>query len=282
MNLFFTSDEHIGHGIASHLEQQGRATGIIKLAKRPFSGLEEMKETLIERHNETVSNSPGNLTVHVGDLFWHKVTLDDAQDYLNRLNGRHAFMFGNHDEFMVKYGKHLIANGYLDWIHGENKAGGAKLFAWNKMKLTVDHFAHRVWEGSHRGHWHVFGHSHNGLPALGKSFDIGVDGHDFRPWSMEEIAVKMSTLDPHHYIDNTGRVGEDRDVVLPATPTPCPECLVTGYHKMSCDSFGKVSRFDTNESVWPERHPHSIASKMCDNGFCLECQKVHSFFVEYE
>jgi calcineurin-like phosphoesterase family protein len=204
MNLFFTADEHIGHGRVNALERMGRCTGIIHLAKRPFSSLEEMKQTIITRHNQTVTNSNGNLTVHVGDWFWDNQGIGDILDYIHELNGRHAFMFGNHDEAMEKYGKFLLDGNHVDWIHGENKAGGAKIFRWNKHIITVDHFARRVWERSHKGGWHVYAHSHGALPPLGKSFDIGVDGHDFRPWSLEEIEAKMETLEQHHTIDNRG------------------------------------------------------------------------------
>ena len=45
-----------------------------------------------------------------------------------------------------------------------------------------------------------YGHCHNELPVIGKSFDIGVDGHNFEPWSLEEIEAKMNTLPQGHVI----------------------------------------------------------------------------------
>ncbi len=48
----------------------------------------------------------------------------------------------------------------------------------------------------------LYGHSHNELPTVGKSIDIGVDGHNFEPWSLEEIEVKMATLPQAHIITN--------------------------------------------------------------------------------
>lgn len=210
--LFFTADEHIGHGKVNHLERAGRRTGVLHWCKRPFDTLEQMKQVLIERHNAIVPPGKGTLTVHVGDWFWTNVSLEEALEYIHALNGRHAFQYGNHDEFMEKYGRFLVEQGHLDFIYGENKAGGTKIYRHQKRLLTVDHFAHRVWQGSHKGHGHVYGHSHNGLPGLGKSFDIGVDGHDFYPWSMEDIWAKMDTLAPHHTIDNTGRPDETDNV----------------------------------------------------------------------
>jgi len=58
----------------------------------------------------------------------------------------------------------------------------------------------RVWPKSHQGHWMVYGHSHQELPPQGLSFDIGVEGHNYAPWSLEEIESKMNKLTQHHVI----------------------------------------------------------------------------------
>ncbi len=194
-NIFITSDEHYGH------------QRIIDLAHRPFTSVEEMTETLIENHNKVVPDSLGFMTIHVGDLFWHTLTVDEATAILDRLHGRHAFIFGNHDELIETNVQFFQTR--LDFIIGENKASGSKIIHFNKRKITLNHYAQRVWDGSHKGNGHVYGHSHGCLPGLGKSFDIGVDAHDLRPWSLEEIEAKMATLPQHHTIDNTGAVSRD-------------------------------------------------------------------------
>lgn len=199
--IYITSDEHYGHAANNGYG------GILKLAKRPFADITEMREILILRHNTVVSDSKGNLTIHVGDMFWASMDVEEALYILSRLNGRHAFMYGNHDELIEK---HAELRSKFDWVVGKNKAGGAEVIRWNKHKITLNHFAQRVWEGSHKGHWHLYGHSHSALPGLGKSFDIGVDGNNFYPWSLEQIEKRMETLQQHHTIDNTGRgMGED-------------------------------------------------------------------------
>ena len=203
--LFITSDEHIGHA------------RIIDLANRPFTSLDEMKQTIVTNHNKKVPDSRGVLTVHVGDWLWHNMTLQEAIDYINLLHGRHAFMFGNHDELVERNLYHFRST--LDFVVGENKAGGAKIFNCDKMHVTADHFARRVWQGSHKGHGHVYGHSHSALPGLGRSFDIGVDGNNFTPWAIEEIVAKLRTIPPHHTINNTGE-GMTEDVVNEGWGTP--------------------------------------------------------------
>ena len=87
-----------------------------------------------------------------------------------------------------------------------------KIFNCDKMHVTADHFARRVWQGSHKGHGHVYGHSHSALPGLDRSFDIGIDGNNFTPWAIEEIVAKLRTIPPHHTINNTGE-GITEDVV---------------------------------------------------------------------
>jgi calcineurin-like phosphoesterase family protein len=216
---FITSDEHYGH------------LRIIELANRPFTSLLEMHETIIDRHNKKVPNNPNYLTIHAGDIFWHSLNPSEAAVILSRLHGSHAFLYGNHDELME--GNQSLRM-MFKWVKGENKAGGAHILNHNKRALTVNHFAQRVWQGSHKGHWHVYGHSHSTLPGLGKSFDIGVDGNDFTPWALEEIEARMETLPQPHTINNTGAGSVD---VVDGNLTACRECGQIGFHKMSCDQL---------------------------------------------
>jgi calcineurin-like phosphoesterase family protein len=52
----------------------------------------------------------------------------------------------------------------------------------------------RVWNRSHHGSWHLYGHSHGRLPEPPTllSMDVGVDTHDFRPWHYDEISGLMT------------------------------------------------------------------------------------------
>lgn len=60
--------------------------------------------------------------------------------------------------------------------------------------IVLCHYALRVWDRSHYGSWHLFGHSHGHLPGLGLSLDIGVDCHGYRPLSLAEVADNMRLL----------------------------------------------------------------------------------------
>jgi hypothetical protein len=52
----------------------------------------------------------------------------------------------------------------------------------------------RTWNKSHRGSWHLYGHSHGTLPddPHSMSFDVGVDCHNYRPLSFEQVKAVMS------------------------------------------------------------------------------------------
>jgi calcineurin-like phosphoesterase family protein len=77
------------------------------------------------------------------------------------------------------------------------------LFVWCKelaeievedTKVVLCHFAMRTWNKSHKGAFHLYGHSHGSLPddpnAL--SFDVGVDCWGYQPVSWEQVKSKMA------------------------------------------------------------------------------------------
>jgi len=170
---FFTADEHYGH------------KRIIEFCKRPFVSIEDMREKLIAAHNAKVSC--GDITYHVGDMFWRTLTLEEALSIMRRLKGQHIFVYGNHDELIeehvelqMKFTK-IAERLYL------NKES-------DHPKIVLDHYAGRVWRNSHNGSWQLYGHSHAALPEIANlSFDVGVDTRpDCAPWSLTEIAEKMA------------------------------------------------------------------------------------------
>lgn len=94
------------------------------------------------------------------------------------------------------------------------------------IRLWLSHYAHRVWRGSHRGVWHLYGHSHGSLAddphAL--SMDVGVDvrGYGYWPLSFDEIREAMAQKD-WRPVDHHG--AESGETVLSAPqslPIPIP------------------------------------------------------------
>ncbi len=59
--------------------------------------------------------------------------------------------------------------------------------------VILFHYALRVWNASHWGSYHLYGHSHGSLPddPTARSFDIGVDCHEYYPLSYNEVKQIM-------------------------------------------------------------------------------------------
>jgi len=169
MNTFFTSDTHFSH------------KNIIRYCSRPFASVEEMDATMIQRWNEKVK--PGDRVFHLGDFCFGQ--REQVLAMTRKLNGHIVLIVGNHDSIgqPSNYGfaeKHQLLT--------------AKI---NGTYITMCHYAMRIWERSHYDSWHIFGHSHGTLEAIGKSWDVGVDNNGFAPLEFEELK-KIMDLQPHN------------------------------------------------------------------------------------
>lgn len=80
-DFWFTSDWHLGHA------------RINELARRPFSSVDEMNETIIARYNELVK--PEDSVWIVGDVCMGPI--DRSLALVQRFNGRKYLICGNHD-----------------------------------------------------------------------------------------------------------------------------------------------------------------------------------------
>ncbi|OAI51370.1 hypothetical protein AYO44_00750 [Planctomycetaceae bacterium SCGC AG-212-F19] len=175
MGIFFTSDPHFGHA------------NIIKYCNRPFASVEEMDRTIIDRWNERVAKD--DTLYCLGDwCIWRgSRSIDEVgADYRARINcGNIVLLWGNHDK------------------KGRRNEKFQRLFAGVHDMLELDvgdqllvlcHYAMRVWNKSHRGAFHLYGHSHSSLPddPNARSFDCGVDNFDFYPISYEQVVELMA------------------------------------------------------------------------------------------
>jgi calcineurin-like phosphoesterase family protein len=167
MTVFFTADTHFGHA------------NIIRYCNRPFASVQEMDEVLIQRWNEVVK--PDDTVWHLGDFAaWYNGV--DARSYFNRLNGRKNLIWGNHDDADVR-----AAIGWeVSMPHWELSIG--------KQLLTLCHYGMRVWNQSHRGSIMLYGHSHNMLPPITNSLDVGVDCWDYRPVTLDQILKRLQSV----------------------------------------------------------------------------------------
>lgn len=171
--IWFTSDEHIGHH------------NIVRFCKRPYADLTEMHTMLELDHNRRVMR--GDDVYHIGDMFWRTFGVQNAISYMNRLNGRHHYILGNHEE-LIEESEELRKCFAGIYPRNQIYPEGAP-----KKGIVLDHYAGRVWHDSDKGSWQLYGHSHADLPEIDPllAMDVGVDANNYRPVSLTEVSVKM-------------------------------------------------------------------------------------------
>jgi calcineurin-like phosphoesterase family protein len=153
MAVFFTSDTHFGDRRA------------LRFDRRPFAGLAEHDQALVERWNEIVG--PHDEVWHLGD-FALGPPAERIAALLTSLNGRKHLIIGNNDS-----GTTLQA-GWASVAHyAEIVADG--------RPLVLCHYPLRTWNGIGKGAVNLHGHSHGRLRPIARQYDVGVDVWDFRP-----------------------------------------------------------------------------------------------------
>lgn len=160
--IYFTADTHFGH------------SNIIKFCNRPFNSVEEMNDTLIDNWNSTVNDD--DEIYHLGDFGWKDNKLN--LDILYKLNGTKYLIKGNHDK---KFIKNLRVLNQFEWVkdYYELEVDG-RLF-------VLCHYPFKQWIGDYYGAINLFGHSHGKTKESDNQLDVGVDLHDYKPISMDEI-----------------------------------------------------------------------------------------------
>lgn len=149
-----------------------------------------MNSTIINNYNSIVG--PEDEFYYLGDFCMGDHS--KAEAYLQQLNGKKFFVPGNHDkkstiDLYKKYGTYL---------------GRMAEISINKQSITLCHYSMKIWNHSHHGSWHLFGHSHGTLPddPNSLSFDVGTNIWDYKPVSFDQVKARMEkkTFKPidHH------------------------------------------------------------------------------------
>lgn len=182
--------------------------------------LARMNDTIIDRLNEAVGRKD-RLWV-LGD-FAVRTTAARTAELRERIRCRDVrLVWGNHDKrphcrglFTACYDAvmvHVPPEGPSrtdEEVQDALDRGDLGSREARRMKrVYLSHYAHVVWQASHKGVYHLYGHSHGNLEPWRERaipsalcFDVGVDGHGFRPWSWEEVdralSEKKSRVPPH-------------------------------------------------------------------------------------
>lgn len=178
-NIYVTSDLHFFHKNILRFNPE----------TRPYTSIEEMNEALIENWNSVVS--PEDDVYDLGDFAFAGVSRQIS--ILERLNGRHHLIRGNHDQMWRKQQNidRALKNGWFDSIQDYIE------LKYNRATVCMFHYAPRVWNKSHHGSYFLYGHSHGSLPGIGRSMDVGIDSSDMKshqkPFLLDDVLDYLST-----------------------------------------------------------------------------------------
>lgn len=203
--LFFTSDTHFGHSNIC------RATTTWEGAEnltRDFPSLEAMNDALVNGINNKVGQN--DILIHLGD--WSFGGFENIQKFRDRIVCKNIHLIlGNHDHHIMN-NRNDIKDSFLSVDHygyitvvRPNK----KQERHDKFRFVLCHFPIASWHDMNQGVIHLHGHVH--LPphhriAQGKAMDVGVDGNNFEPLSLDEVlsimrdrpVKKLSLPKDHH------------------------------------------------------------------------------------
>jgi len=133
--IWFSSDYHFFHN------------RVLEYDNRPFKDIYHMNETIINEHNNVVSNNDD--FYFLGDFSFG--SSKQTEESMSKLNGNKYFIKGNHDnKDVVKcYKRHGI---YLD--------GYAEIKI-DDLKICLSHYPLLTWNGAGRGNLMIHGHCHS-------------------------------------------------------------------------------------------------------------------------
>ena len=211
--IYFTSDTHYSHknicrGVSGWQEQ----------STRNFATVEQMNQAIVDGINSTVGID--DELWHLGD--WSFGGINQIWEFRKRINCKDIHLiFGNHDEHIEanrKLPNAVLTQADKDFWDSDivtakrlfSSTQYVKILRTGKQTLFLSHYAHRVWDKSHHGRIHLYGHSHNSLEQQewGKSMDVGIDATFarfgiYRPFSLTEILEimdkrKVEIVDHHN------------------------------------------------------------------------------------
>lgn len=186
---FFSSDWHLGH------------ERLLTLGKgRPFASIDVMNETLIANINATVG--PDDTLYMLGD--WCCGVGSDKVGYLRATRGRlHCktihMIRGNHDP-SIRSGAlgNLVRDGVLASV------SEMLTIRDGRTEIVLCHYPLEHWEFESAGTMMLHGHLHGAgvRHETRQRLDIGVDGHDYKPWSRDEVFAEIKSKrwdSPEHH-----------------------------------------------------------------------------------
>ena len=204
--LYFTSDTHYNH--ANICTATTTWVGAENLTRK-FNTLNHMNDTLVNNINELVGEN--DVLIHLGD--WSFGGFEKISEFRNRIICKNIHLtYGNHDHHIHNNKEDIkdIFSSTHDYlfldIRRPSIVGKGQM---DKYSFVCMHYPIASWDSMNDGTIHLHGHVH--LPpnlrlGEGKSLDVGVDGNNLHPMSLDEVLSvvknqpirKLSLPKDHH------------------------------------------------------------------------------------
>lgn len=222
MANFLTADTHIDHF------NPETGSGILSTdADRAalFRDIKHHDRTIVSNINDTLS--AGDVLWHLGDVAWTLAGLDwFFKNLRDKIQVR--LIRGNHDDKVAWKQRHRF--------HTADESLYTKIEGY---KIHLSHYAHRVWRNSYRGSYHAYGHSHNQLPGIGKSRDVGVNTNNFAPLSVESFIASLDGKPDtdHHPVTGTNHPPRNEGPIMGVLNRTIPPYLGNEHEFKSFDGW---------------------------------------------
>lgn len=149
---YYISDLHLGHSNA------------LRFDARPFKTIEEQDEKIIENINKTVT--PQDNIYFLGDFSWYDP--HKTAELIKQIKCKNRYLIvGNHDRWCKSFECKKLFQGIYDlkMINDENR------------EIVLCHYPIAVWNKSHRGSYHLYGHVHRNIADNGMSDNHTILNH---------------------------------------------------------------------------------------------------------
>jgi len=197
--VFISSDTHYAHknicrGVTDWRTQDGE---IPVGSTRDFDTIEQMNERLVNGINNVVGQD--DTLILLGDVSFGG--FENIGIFLDRLICKNIHLIlGNHDHH-IENDRENIQSKFLSVQHYLE-------VNINDKNFVLCHYPLQSWNGLNKGVIHLHGHVHLGPNRKfgnGKRLDVGVDGNDMVPYSIDAIIRVMNKIpvgsdmsDDHH------------------------------------------------------------------------------------
>jgi len=189
--LWFTSDTHYNHAnICSAITKWTDP-----VTCREFKTLEHMNATLVGNINEVVGQD--DILIHLGD--WSFGGFEKIQEFRDKIVCKNIHLItGNHDHHIEKNRENCQSlfssvNKYVE-LNVKWNVGTLEHALMNDANFVLMHFPIASWNDMAKGAIHLHGHVHFPVDkriGYGKMMDVGVDGNDLYPVSLNKVLSVM-------------------------------------------------------------------------------------------